>query len=170
LVDSQKEPTGRGCKKINTTCIAGRSNEDDPSSEIYFYRTHYGHAGNLVGKILEQRSPANKKLFLQGDLAAWNKPIALLASRFDILFAGCSAHARRPFKIHCEDDDALCDQMLKFFLITRRCLRHTLLLKLEGNWPRILSPPLDNFSYYAIDNVWGSIFLTQPIIMIYSKK
>jgi len=50
-------------------------------------------------------------------LAAWNKPSALLASRFDILFAGCSAHARRPFKIHSEDDDALCDQMLKFFLM-----------------------------------------------------
>lgn len=109
---------GKGLqKKISTTCIAGRSDENDPASEIYFYRTHYGHAGNLVEKILEQRCPANKKLILQGDLAAWNKPSALLVLNFDVIFAGCLSHARRPFKLHAEDDDALCDQMLKYFLI-----------------------------------------------------
>ena len=104
-------------KKVNTTCIAGRSDENQPQSEVYFYRTHYGHAGNLVEKILEQRSPSNKKLILHGDLAVWNRPTAQLELRFDIVFAGCSSHARRPFKIHSADDDALCDQMLCYFLM-----------------------------------------------------
>lgn len=104
-------------KKINITCLVGRSEAIEPESEIYFYRTHYGHAGNLVEKILEQRTPRNKDIFLQGDLAVWNKPSKELSARFNTQFAGCLAHARRPFKQNSDDDDGLCDQMLKYFLM-----------------------------------------------------
>lgn len=103
-------------KKINLTCVIGRTVSEDPRSEIYFYRTHYGHAGNLVEKILENRLPQNKKLGLQGDLANWNKPSDDLKSRFETTFFGCTAHARRPFKLHSAEDNGLCDQMLLYFL------------------------------------------------------
>ena len=62
-------------------------------------------------------SSRHKDLGLQGDLAAWNKPRLDLKTKFNITFYGCSSHARRPFKIHSDDDDKLCDQMLTYFLL-----------------------------------------------------
>jgi hypothetical protein len=109
---------GKGLqKKISMSCVVGSTDDNDPKSGICFYRTHYGHAGNLLEKLLEQRSPLKKDIILQGDLASWNKAPEKYYALFNITFAGCSSHARRPFKLHSEDDNALCDQMLFYFLL-----------------------------------------------------
>lgn len=109
---------GKGLqKKISMTCVVGATDDNNPKSGICFYRTHYGHAGNLLEKLLEQRSPFKKDIILQGDLASWNKAPTKYKALFNITFAGCSSHARRPFKIHSDDDNGLCDQMLFYFLL-----------------------------------------------------
>jgi Transposase IS66 family len=99
------------------TCVVGATDDNDPKSGICFYRTHYGHSGNLIEKLLEQRSPLKKDITLQGDMASWNKASEKYYAIFNITFAGCASHARRPFNIHSDDDNGLCDQMLFYFLL-----------------------------------------------------
>lgn len=108
---------GDGTKQgMNTTVVSGRRVADDPRSLIVFYRSHLGSFGNLVESILATRDPKLKKLTLQGDLSTTNRiTSAELGLRFDIKNIGCTAHARRPFAIHEDDDEVYCSYMLHLF-------------------------------------------------------
>jgi hypothetical protein len=97
--------------------VHGRTAEDDPRSTIYIYRTHYGHYGILLSKILTMRPASAPKLIIQGDLSPSNDPEPLLLLRWITRFIGCAMHARRPFKRYEDDDPALCDRMLELFAL-----------------------------------------------------
>jgi Transposase IS66 family len=97
--------------------VHGRTVPDDPRSTIYIYRTHYGHYGNLLSKMLAMRPASAPKLVVQGDLSSSNYPDPLLLLRWVTRFIGCAIHARRPFKRYEDDDPALCDRMLELFAL-----------------------------------------------------
>lgn len=97
--------------------VHGRTVPDDPRSTIYIYRTHYGHYGNLLSKMLAMRPASAPKLIIQGDLSPSNYPEPLLLLRWVTRFVGCAMHARRPFKRYEDDDPALCDRMLELFAL-----------------------------------------------------
>ncbi len=113
---SQKADGSGDKKALNISLLIGRT-EDDPRSTIRFYRTHIGSVGNLLDRILETRSPKAGKLIFQGDLSSSNRARSPeVLERFEIEFAGCGFHARRPFWRYREDDMSLCYYMLKGFL------------------------------------------------------
>jgi hypothetical protein len=97
--------------------VSGRAVASDPSSLIVLYRSHLGGCGNLFESILADRDPQRRALTLQGDMSTTN-PVGCptLLERFKIRFAGCMAHARRPFANHEEEDPTRCAYMLHLFL------------------------------------------------------
>lgn len=97
--------------------VHGRTVQDDPDTTIFIYRTHYGHYGNLLSRILALRSADAPKVIIQGDLSPSNLPDPLLLVRWVTRFVGCGSHARRPFKRHQEDDPELTDRMLELFAL-----------------------------------------------------
>ena len=108
---------GKGKKKaLNVTLISGRT-ESDPRSTIRFFRTHVGSFGNLVSRLLEMRSPRNKKIIIQGDLSSSNLPEKGIRDRFEIQVSGCGAHARRPIWRYRKDDPDFCYYLLSAFLL-----------------------------------------------------
>ena len=108
---------GKGDKKaLNVTLITGRVTED-PRSTIHFFRTHIGSYGNLLTRILEIRNPKKKKIVIQGDLSSSNKPEVWMREKFEMIYAGCGAHGRRPFWRHRNDDREFCYYVLQCFLI-----------------------------------------------------
>jgi hypothetical protein len=98
--------SGDGAKQsLNTTVVTGRTDADDPSSVVVFYRSHLGSLGNLLEMLLTRRKPAKRKLIIQADLSTTNLVTdPRLTAKFDIDLVGCSAHARRPFAQY-EDQD-----------------------------------------------------------------
>lgn len=118
LVFESPLKNGDGPKEaMHTTVISGRSAPEDPKSLIVFYRSHIGSFGNLLASILKCRDPRQKKLILQGDLSTTNLVTSPeLLERFDIRAIGCSAHARRPFALHEDEDPDRCAYMLHLFL------------------------------------------------------
>lgn len=103
-------------RAFNTTVISGRSDPQDPRSSILFYRSHFGSYGNLLSIILKRRNPTLKKLWIQADMSTTN----LLGPEeedlgFDISYAACASHARRPFALYRDDDPDNCDYMLHLF-------------------------------------------------------
>lgn len=98
-------------KKINISVLFAEFASQGPT---IFYRTHVGSCGNLLSKILENRSPKKKGLLIQGDSSSENNIDAVL-SMLESIQVGCGAHARRPFWRHRDDDDSLCDYMLYAF-------------------------------------------------------
>ena len=58
-----------------------------------------------------------KQLTLVTDLATTNLLSAELYSTFEVIHAGCSAHARRPFWKLKDKDQRLCYWMLSAFLV-----------------------------------------------------
>jgi hypothetical protein len=112
---------GTGEKKaLNVSLLIGRSNALDPRSTIRFFRAHQGSVGNLLTRLLEWRNAKSGSLIFQGDLSTTNLPTADLRERFAMAFAGCGAHARRPFWRYREDDGRLCYFMLRGFLSLSR--------------------------------------------------
>ncbi len=108
---------GKGKKKsLNVSLLMGKT-ETDPRSTIRFYRTHLGSVGNLLTKILEWREPKSGQMIFQGDLSTTNYPAEELRKKFELIIAGCGAHARRPFFRYKEDDGFLCYFMLRGFLL-----------------------------------------------------
>jgi hypothetical protein len=97
--------------------VHGRTVQDAPRSTIYIYRTHCGHYGNLLSKMLAMRPASAPKIIIQGDLSPSNYPEPLLLLRWVKRFVGCAMHARRPFKRYEDDDSALCDRMLELFAL-----------------------------------------------------
>ena len=103
-------------RALHTTVLAGRSVADDPKSFIIFYRSHFGSLGNLIEVAMERRDPAKRKLIIQCDLATVNLVAdPKLCEEFEIVIAGCLAHARRPFVRHKREDPDLCRIMLDYF-------------------------------------------------------
>ena len=113
-----KKKNGDGYKKkINLSVISGKEDINDPRSYIFFFRTHFGSVGNLLTKLLEMRTPKNKRLTFLGDLSKANLPCAKNAKNFILKIAGCAAHARRPFWRYRYLDRNLCGYMLRGFLV-----------------------------------------------------
>jgi hypothetical protein len=108
-----KKPKGG----IFVSHVHGRTVQDDPFSTIYIYRTHYGHYGNLLSRMLAMRPASAPKVIIQGDLSSSNFPEPLQMVRWIAHFIGCASHARRPFKRHEEDDPELADRMLELFAL-----------------------------------------------------
>ena len=108
---------GDGAKKaLHTTTISGRSDADDPRSQVVFYRTHLGGFGDLLQMLLRKRSPKHKTLTIQSDLATVNLVTnEELLKLFVLRYAGCTSHARRPFALYEHEDPVCCEAMLHLF-------------------------------------------------------
>lgn len=101
---NKKEPTPK--KKMNLTVITGLLNEDNPQSRITIKLTHFGGAGDLVGRLLKFRDhKKEKELYITSDLASSNNPQGPTVKKFKIHQVGCSSHARRAFWRYRELDD-----------------------------------------------------------------
>jgi hypothetical protein len=119
--------TGDGDKtKFNTTVLHGRTVPDNPRSSIVFYRSHFGGFANLCEAVLKHRNPDLRNIWIQSDLATTNLVVdKKLLETFDIQYAGCASHARRPFAIHEDEDSVWCSYMLHMFkglFIHEHCL------------------------------------------------
>ena len=111
---------GSGDKKaLNVSLLVGKT-EKDPRSTIRFFRTHRGSVGNLLTKLLEWRDPRSGDLTFQGDMSTTNLPRQELQEKFNLVIAGCGAHARRPFWKHKDQDGAFCYYLLRGFLLLSR--------------------------------------------------
>jgi transposase len=140
---AKKDGTGEK-KGINVSLLVGRSKKEDPRSTIRFFRTHLGSVGDLLSQALELRSPKAGPLIFQGDLSTTNLPTHELLKRFEVIIAGCGAHARRPFWRYKDDDGALCYFMLRGFLmlsqiesrIDSRGRTKATVLKLRGRYAK----------------------------------
>lgn len=111
---------GSGVKKsLNVSLLVGRTVADKRST-IRFFRTHLGSVGNVVHKLLEWRNPKAGDLVFQGDLSSTNLPGEELQKMFNLVVAGCGAHARRPFWKHKEQDEDFCYFMLRGFAFLSR--------------------------------------------------
>ena len=108
-----------GKRKVNLTVIIGQTDPKDSRSTIIFYRTHFGQAGNLLSRILENRSRGDKheSIFIQGDSSAQNHVEKKVAGQFKLTYVGCMHHARRPFKRYKSKDEELCSYLLRAFAI-----------------------------------------------------
>lgn len=109
---------GKGPKRsLNVSVVIGKTQNNDPRSYIFFFRSHLGTLGDLLTKMLETRSPKKKDLTILTDLATTNLVSTEIYNKFNITHAGCGPHARRPFWRHKEKDQRLCYWMLSAFLV-----------------------------------------------------
>lgn len=118
---------GEGNKvTLHTTTVSGRAEPSDPNSLTVVYRSHLGGFGNLLEILLEKRKKGLREVTIQSDLATVNLVAdPKLCERFNIIYAGCGAHARRPFAQYEHEDPELCAPMLHFFkglFLYERCL------------------------------------------------
>ena len=108
--------TGKPKKKLQVTMATGRVHAEDQFSQISFVRTHLGSFGNLLSQALKIRSLENDVLTVQSDLSTANLPDSI-PHKMSIAFAGCGAHARRPFWRYRDVDPLNCYQMLRGFAL-----------------------------------------------------
>lgn len=96
-----------------TTCLHGQV---AGQPRIVFYRSHLGSLGNLLERILLMRSAKRSQVTLVADLSSANRvrDPALLA-KVSITYAGCSAHARRPFYRYAPHRLEDCLEILDYF-------------------------------------------------------
>lgn len=99
---------------LHTSVVTGLADQNDPTSRLVFYRTHFGSFGNILGSILQRREEKNADLIVQGDLSSSNN-VLNPAKWLKIRYAGCTAHARRPFKRFYSQDPDACDALLSCF-------------------------------------------------------
>ena len=112
---------GEGLKKqVNLSFVCGQTVPDDSRSWIFFFRTHMGSVGNLLSRIFSSRKRKNKTIKVQSDLSSSNKLESMISQLFDVVYAGCSAHARRPFWRNKDDDPGLCYYLLSCFALLAR--------------------------------------------------
>ena len=112
---------GKGKKKsVLCSVVIGRNLGERGS--IVFYHTERKSLGDLLSRILRERASGPAKLKtvrLQSDGLSGNKPHGL-PEGLDIRYAGCAAHARRPFwRMRHDLDEAVsryCHEMLYCFL------------------------------------------------------
>ena len=154
---SRKDGKGRKTS-FNTSLLSGRAVADDPTSTIVFYRSHLGSLGNLLDVILPHRSPENHQLVVQSDLSTTNLITDKgWCERFDVRFAGCASHARRPFAIYENEEPFYNDAILHLFkgipltenfldlsgrnMTNTAAVRNIDQTRLLGEDPRILQDP-----------------------------
>lgn len=115
----ERKKPGKGTKTaLHTTVVHGRTDTKEPRSRVVVYRTHFGSAGNFLDNILLDRSPSKKDLIIHGDMSSENNVSnPKLTNLFKITYAGCLAHARRPFFRYRTHDPELTDIMLSGFAI-----------------------------------------------------
>jgi Transposase IS66 family len=108
--------TGKPKKKLQVTMATGRVEAEDQFSQISFVRTHLGSFGNLLGQALKIRKPKHHVLTIQSDLSTANLP-GPTPSNMTLDYAGCMAHARRPFWRYRDVDPLNCYPMLRGFML-----------------------------------------------------
>jgi hypothetical protein len=97
-------------KKAFTTVVIGERRQLGPTGTLVFYHTERKSFGDLLGTILAlrastaQRKKGDKPLVIQSDLSTQNIPTPH-PTGMDLQFAGCGAHARRPFWRFRKDAD-----------------------------------------------------------------
>lgn len=108
---------GEGNKvTLHTTTVSGRAEPSEPNSLTVVYRSHLGAFGNLLEILLEKRKKSLTDVTIQSDLATVNLVAdPRLCELFNIIYAGCGSHARRPFAQYEHEDPELCAPMLHFF-------------------------------------------------------
>jgi hypothetical protein len=101
---------------VNVTLISGQLVEGDYRSRVYFYRTHFGQAGNLLSRLLEYR-PAGmpSTVVVQSDCSSQNHIEADVARHTSVRYVGCTSHARRPIFRYKARDEELCYYLLRCF-------------------------------------------------------
>ena len=110
-----KTVNGEFKKKLNLSMATGRIVHDDQFSQISIVRTHLGSFGNLLGSLGRLRDPKNSQIFVQSDLSSSNH--APQNIYFIYIYAGCMAHARRPFWRFREDDPLITYFFLRGFAL-----------------------------------------------------
>jgi hypothetical protein len=101
---------------VNVTLVSGQLVADDYRSKVYFYRAHFGQAGNLVSRILENRKVGtSRKLIVQSDRSAQNNIEPEVKKHLEITEAGCTYHARRPVFRYKDRDEELTYYLLRCF-------------------------------------------------------
>jgi hypothetical protein len=101
---------------VNVTLVSTQLVQGDYRSKVYFYRTHFGQAGNLLSRILEHRkAAAPNSIVVQSDRSAQNQIEADVKKRLDVTEAGCMSHARRPVFRYRDRDEELCYYLLRCF-------------------------------------------------------
>lgn len=114
---------GSGFKKsLNLSVITGQTDDDNHKSWIVLFRTHFGDLGSLLSKILtsRRRKPHLKRVVIQSDMASWNKVNKMLSELFDVTYAGCMSHARRPIWKRRGDYPGVCYYLLRCFAALAR--------------------------------------------------
>lgn len=95
-----------------TMVIHGRKDKRDPLTHIVIFRSCLGDVGNVLDKILLKRK-GKRSLTLQCDHSPANMPQDKeVLKRVPIIWAGCLAHLRRPFKKHFDQDPERCEDIL----------------------------------------------------------
>jgi hypothetical protein len=109
---------GKAAKvSINTTLVSGRLDHTDYNSTVYFYRTHFGQAGNLLSRILKHRPENSGPLIIQGDSSPQNHVEEAIADILELIYIGCLSHCRRPFYRYRNRDKQLSFCMLRCFSV-----------------------------------------------------
>ena len=102
---------------VNTTLISGRLDHIDYNSTVYFYRTHFGQAGNLLSRILQHRPKNAGAVMIQSDSSAQNHVEEDVAAGLKLIYIGCTSHCRRPFYRYRARDKQLSFCMLRCFSV-----------------------------------------------------
>ena len=101
---------------VNVTLVSGQLIASDYRSKVYFYRTHFGQAGNLLSRILEHRKAgASISIVVQSDRSTQNHIEAEVKRHLAVTEVGCSSHARRPIFRYRDRDEELCYYLLRCF-------------------------------------------------------
>lgn len=102
--------------RLHTSVLSGQTIVGNPQSRVILYRSHLGSVGNLASRILLSRTSSNKDLVFVGDLSPSNHITdPEILKHVKITYAGCSSHARRPFKRHLDNDPENCLDALDHF-------------------------------------------------------
>lgn len=102
--------------QLNTTVLSGETVVGNSRSRVILYRSHLGSVGNLLSRILLSRARSKKELVFVGDLSSSNRVRDEdILKHINITYAGCTSHARRPFKRHLDHDPENCLDALDHF-------------------------------------------------------
>lgn len=96
-----------------TSCIHGYLKS--AGHRVVIYRSHMGSAGNLLDVLLKNRR-SGKEVTILADLSSSNLVRDKhVLGKVKITYAGCAAHARRPFFKYAMRDPHNCLEILDYF-------------------------------------------------------
>ena len=102
--------------RLHTSVLSGEVRQGDTRSRVILYRSHLGSVGNLLSRILLSRKPSHGPLVFVGDLSSSNFVTDKdIEKKVSITYAGCTSHARRPFKRHFDQAPDDCLEALDYF-------------------------------------------------------